>query len=45
MKHYCDINESDFKFHFDFLFRKGPPSGKFWEINIKIVYSQRILRF
>ena len=39
MKHYCDINESGFKFHFYSLFWRGPPrktlrklhqNGVFW---------------
>ena len=31
MKHYCEINESGFKFHFDSLFWSCFP-GKFWKI-------------
>ena len=44
MNHYCEINVSGFKFHFDPpLWRCFP--GNFWKINIKMVYSERILRF
>ena len=31
MKHYCEINESGFKFHFDSLLWRCFP-GKFWKI-------------
>ena len=37
MKHYWEINESGFKFHFDSLLWMCFP-GKFWKIYIKIVY-------
>ena len=42
MKHYCDINESGFKFHFYSVFWRGPP-GKLWENYIKMVYSEVLI--
>ena len=45
MKHYCEMNESGFKFHFDSLLDGSEgifPSGKKY---IKMVYSGRILTY